>query len=620
MRAERGRFTIAEGLERHILGALAAATIATHLLISRNGLLPVQHPWTFALEFWRWFGLAYVAIALGAFAFLWLPCRLLHLDRLSRALLIAEGAAFATLVAVFNTNAVGAALRPPGEPPATWAAMASFAAAAAALALAAVPPPGTRWPLRLVAVVAVGTAALAFRPTAPPLPAAAQARPRPPATAPLVVVGLDGADWMYLDPLIARGDLPNLKRLRDGGAWGALDTIRPTISPAIWTTAVTGRTPRRHGIRGFTTRRIGPIEETLPGLHPLRRLLFDQIIGQLQARRHIRERPVGSTARKAAAYWNIATAYGLPVDVVEWWATAPAEHVLGHLVSDRAYFEELSSRGRKAPPTGLAHPPELAREVSELIVLPDQVTLADARRFVDVTPAAFEGMRVRHPSPLTGIAHELTYFISTFDSTRKITAHVMARSRRRFGRAADLFVLFRIIDKTSHTALQYSTLVDDHLEASPADLARFGGVVTAAYRAADGALGEILAAAGEANVVVLSDHGFRLEGDGAQRGYNHGAGPPGILIGYGPAFAPGRVDGLTIYDVFPLLAYLKALPVADDLPGTLPVRALDPGLIGQRPVARTPTYGVDMRRATDHGSEDADTEMLERLRALGYVN
>ena len=143
---------------------------------------------------------------------------------------------------------------------------------------------------------------------------------------------------------------------------------------------------------------------------------------------------------------------------------------------------------------------------------------------------------------------------------------------------------------------------------------------TAAYRAADRALGEILAAAGEANVVVLYDHGFRLEGDGAQRGYNHGAGPPGILIGYGPAFAPGRVDGLTIYDVFPLLAYLKALPVADDLPGTLPLRALDPGLIGQRPVERTPTYGVDIRRATDHGSEDADTEMLERLRALGYLH
>jgi hypothetical protein len=36
-------------------------------------------------------------------------------------------------------------------------------------------------------------------------------------------------------------------------------------------------------------------------------------------------------------------------------------------------------------------------------------------------------------------------------------------------------------------------------------------------------------------------------------------------------------------------------------------------------VERTPGYGVDMRRAMDRGSADADAEMLERLRALGYL-
>ena len=68
-------------------------------------------------------------------------------------------------------------------------------------------------------------------------------------------------------------------------------------------------------------------------------------------------------------------------------------------------------------------------------------------------------------------------------------------------------------------------------------------------------------------------------------------GPPGILIGHGPAFAKGRVEGVTIYDVFPLIAYLKALPVADDLPGAVPLAALDPALIAQRPVSA--------RRATE---------------------
>ena len=119
--------------------------------------------------------------------------------------------------------------------------------------------------------------------------------------------------------------------------------------------------------------------------------------------------------------------------------------------------------------------------------------------------------------------------------------------------------------------------------------------------------------------MVLSDHGFRIEGEGEDRGYNHREGPPGILIGHGPAFRRGRVDGLTIYDVFPLLAYLKGLPVADDLPGVMPVALLDPGVLAGQPVTRVPGYAMEIQRARDDGSETADAEMLERLRALGYL-
>ena len=433
------------------------------------------------------------------------------------------------------------------------------------------------------------------------------------------MVGLDGADWAYLDPLIARGDLPNLARLRAGGAWGTLETVRPTLSPAIWTTVATGRTARGHGVRGFTATRIGGIDETLPDLRPLRGLLFREIVDGLRARGHIRERPVSSASRKVAAFWNLATAHGLPVDVVEWWATAPAEPVLGHLVSDRIYFEELMSRGQRALPPGLAHPADLVREVAPLIVLPDEVTLPEVRRYVDVSAEAFETMRASRVSSRAGIAHQLTYFIGSFESTRRIALHVTARSRRRFGGTSALFVLFRVVDKTSHAALQFSTLVSDHVGARPEELLPFGEVVTGAYRAADDAIGALLAEVGEANVVVLSDHGFRIEGEGEDRGYNHREGPPGILIGHGPAFQPGRVDGLTVYDVFPLLAYLKGLPVADDFPGVMPVALLDPGVLARQPVAHVPRYAMEIQRARDDGSETADAEMIERLRALGYL-
>ena len=66
----------------------------------------------------------------------------------------------------------------------------------------------------------------------------------------LLVIGLDGADWTYIDPLIARGELPNIQHLVEKGVRGPLATIRPTRSPALWTTMVTGKRPKDHGILG----------------------------------------------------------------------------------------------------------------------------------------------------------------------------------------------------------------------------------------------------------------------------------------------------------------------------------------------------------------------------------
>ncbi|HNX99042.1 MAG TPA: alkaline phosphatase family protein, partial [Candidatus Aminicenantes bacterium] len=64
-----------------------------------------------------------------------------------------------------------------------------------------------------------------------------------PGTRPVVVlVGLDGADWSLIDPLIDQGKLPLFKELKEKGAWGTLRTATPAKSPVIWTSIATGKT------------------------------------------------------------------------------------------------------------------------------------------------------------------------------------------------------------------------------------------------------------------------------------------------------------------------------------------------------------------------------------------
>ena len=64
----------------------------------------------------------------------------------------------------------------------------------------------------------------------------------------VLLIGLDGAEWDRIDPLIAQGELPNLARLKRDGVHGPLESFEPILSPIIWTSIATGKTPEKHGI------------------------------------------------------------------------------------------------------------------------------------------------------------------------------------------------------------------------------------------------------------------------------------------------------------------------------------------------------------------------------------
>lgn len=69
----------------------------------------------------------------------------------------------------------------------------------------------------------------------------------------VAVIGLDGADWRVIDPLMAAGVLPNLARLVSLGRSADLVSFDPSYSPVVWTTIFSGRLPADHGITDWST-------------------------------------------------------------------------------------------------------------------------------------------------------------------------------------------------------------------------------------------------------------------------------------------------------------------------------------------------------------------------------
>ncbi len=67
----------------------------------------------------------------------------------------------------------------------------------------------------------------------------------------VVIIGLDGATFQVLDPLMKEGVMPFLARFAAEGTRAGLRTIVPALTPPAWTSLMTGRSPGHHGIFDF---------------------------------------------------------------------------------------------------------------------------------------------------------------------------------------------------------------------------------------------------------------------------------------------------------------------------------------------------------------------------------
>jgi predicted AlkP superfamily phosphohydrolase/phosphomutase len=99
----------------------------------------------------------------------------------------------------------------------------------------------------------------------------------------------------------------------------------------------------------------------------------------------------------------------------------------------------------------------------------------------------------------------------------------------------------------------------------------------------------------------------------------HSKSTEGIFIAAGPGIdssgEPGKVHSL---DITPTILYSLGLPVAEDFDGRVRTEIFTDDFRERFPPKTIPTWGVrDRREAPD---SQADEELLEELRALGYLN
>jgi predicted AlkP superfamily phosphohydrolase/phosphomutase len=372
-----------------------------------------------------------------------------------------------------------------------------------------------------------------------------------------VVLGIDGLDPRMLDESVARGELPAFARLFERGSVGRVDVKSaglPSISPAIWTSFVTGQLPRVHGITAFVAGAPGGGKRLL-----------------------------GSGDRRTAAIWEIAVQNGLSVGVVNWWCTYPADPVRGFVVSDRL----VPIRAQRTA----EHKGAQAEHDANSAVYPSQLGAA----LLDLVP---EDEAIPSISPDAAEAFDRVVF------------NAAARARE-FQQVDVLLVYTRALDALSH--IHWGS----H-EPRPGEKAPKSDAVADYLRRYDRMLAEFLdAVPAQAHFVLLSDHGFE-RGEGFPPGqHTSAATAAGVFLAAGPRIRRGaRFADADLVDILPTLLELAGLPAGKGMPGQVHAEAFLEG--DRTFVPRVEGYRRQAPSSAVPVDSVADDAIRERLRNLGY--
>jgi predicted AlkP superfamily phosphohydrolase/phosphomutase len=465
----------------------------------------------------------------------------------------------------------------------------AFAVSTAALVLLAVGVDSLFFPLRgrafaaplvVLAPAAAIVVPLALRPQPAPQP-----RPVPIATERVepvrrvLLVGIDGLGPEMLRDGLEKGNLPAFARLLRRGAHGPLATLRPTEGPPVWTSVVTGRLPRDHGVKSFATYRLRgsrTVYELLPK---------GAFVRLLEKAGLVATSPVTSASRRSRTLWNALNAYGIATGVVRMWGTYPPERVQGFMLSP--YFHLL--REEPAQASGTLYPPDLLGEIRARGVRPDEVEATLVSEFLDpAAPEPGDTVPWRRELLERALAPDLTY--------KRAGAVLRAAYDPPF-----FATYFYGLDVVGHTFLRYAH-PDRFGDVRPEEVRRYGRVLDRYAALLSQWVGEAAQDLRPGEVLfVVSGYGLEtvplwrrlldgVLGDPPRSGTHAGA-PDGYVMAIGDGIKAGAtVRGASVVDIAPTVLYLFGLPVARDMEGRVLTEILEEDFARSHPVSFIPSY------------------------------
>jgi hypothetical protein len=396
----------------------------------------------------------------------------------------------------------------------------------------------------------------------------------------VVLVGLDGADWRVLRPMVDKGELPAFSRILKEGASGSLATFQDSSSAVIWTSIYTGTVPAVHGVQDFYRVELPGLGSE--GLYPVHRTFFKEMAEILGKVGLSRQRMINRYSVHALPIWEIADHAGMTLGIVDGYLysfpaivpSRPESFVLSYGLD--GYSQDPHGKSTEAARL-FVQPVSLFRELRPLLGLPD---------FEWQSAAALKLLGER-PQPK---------FLNVYTHEPDTVQHLFWKWYQPWF----------------------------FLGVKEADVREKGDRIPAMQRGFDAFLGKLLDRL-EPNTVLIvaSDHGHAptiLHHDFFTQ---HRHGPPGIILMTGGPVKPGTViQGAHILDLYPTMLYLLGLPVPADVTGKVLLDALDPEFVRRHPVRTIPTYEtLGPAKGLPGGRRESgqDERELDKLRSLGYL-